>query len=212
MKIETLVLGQLANNCYLVWNEKTREAIIIDAADDGDFIIQKILDLKLRPRLIVTTHGHFDHLLGATEVQLAFKIPFLIHKADLPLLRRSRQSVKKFLGFVADPPPKDKKLIEEGDQLSFGKEKLTVIETPGHTPGGICLYAPGVLFSGDTLFANGIIGRTDFSYASKEKIMRSIKEKLLKLPNNTVVYPGHGRASTIANENRNWQLDISKKF
>lgn len=202
MKINILSLGSLKTNCYLVWDKETKEVIIIDAADDGDFIIQKILDLKLRPKLIVATHGHFDHLLGATELQLAFKIPFLIHRADLPLLRRSRQSVKKFLGFVADPPPKDKELIEEGDQLSFGKEKLTVIETPGHTPGGICLYAPGVLFSGDTLFANGIIGRTDFSYASKEKIMRSIKEKLLKLPGNTVVYPGHGRQTTIGAEKR----------
>ncbi len=204
MKIDTFSLGSLKTNCYLVYDEKTKEAIIIDAADDGDFIIQKILDLKLRPRLIVATHGHFDHLLGATEVQLAFKIPFLIHKADLPLLRRSRQSVKKFLGFVADPPPKDKKLIEEGDQLNFGEEKLTVIETPGHTPGGICLYAPGVLFSGDTLFANGIIGRTDFSYASKGKIMRSIKKKLLKLPEKTVVYPGHGDTTSIKNEKKNF--------
>lgn len=199
MKIETLILGQLETNCYLVYDDKTKETIIIDPADEGTFIIQKILDLGLNPKLIIATHGHFDHLLGASEVKLAFNIPFLMHKADLPILKRTQETSSYFLGIAVDPPPPVDKFIKEGEKISFGKASLKVIETPGHTPGGICLYTQGILFSGDTLFANGI-GRTDLSYASHEQLICSIKEKLLKLPEETTVYSGHGITTTIQEE------------
>lgn len=203
MKVETLVLGPLATNCYLVWDEKTKEAVIIDPADEGTFIIQKILDLKLKPRLILATHGHFDHVLAATELKLAFRIPFWLHQADLFLLQRTQKTTKHFTGLQADLPPQVDKFLKEGDEITFGKEKLRVIETPGHTPGSISLYAPRILFSGDTLFAGGV-GRTDFSYASQEKIIASIKEKLFRLLDKTVVYPGHGVTTTINNEKANF--------
>lgn len=180
MRVEKVVVGQLGTNCYLVWDEKTRKTIIIDPGDDGDYIIRKIQDFKLSPVLIIATHGHFDHVLAALELKLAFSIPFLIHKADLFLLNRVQQP---------------NKFVKEGDIISFGQEKLKVLETPGHSPGGISLLEKGVVFSGDTIFADGF-GRTDFSYGSKEDLEKSVK-KLFKLPEDTIVYPGHGEETTI---------------
>lgn len=219
MKIERLVVGQLATNCYLV-SDKKNEAIIIDPGDDGDYIIQRILDLKLSPKLIIATHGHFDHVLAAFELRLAFNIPFLIHKADLFLLKQARQSARHFLKIEIDPVALPDKFVKDGDLLKFSGEQLGVISTPGHTPGSISLYyfrhaeeisvsannyqipkqvwdetKTNVVFTGDTLFAEGV-GRTDFSYSSKKDLEKSIK-KLSRLPGETIAYPGHGEETTI---------------
>jgi len=202
MEIETLVVGQLATNCYLVSCPKTREAIIIDPADAGDYIGEKILSLKLKPQLIVATHGHFDHVLAVMELKLAFDIPFFIHQKDESLLKRSQKTAKYFTGIEVDPPAQIDKFIKEGDILNFGEEELKVIETPGHTPGGICLVGKEVLFSGDTLFAHGGIGRTDLAGGSKEEILDSIKNKLFVLPGETSVYSGHGEVTTIEKAKR----------
>lgn len=193
---EKLVVGQLSTNCYLVWEEKSKKVIIIDPGDDGDFIIRRTQDLKLNPKLIVATHGHFDHVLGVTELKLALNIPFVINQKDLFLLRQAQQSAKHFLKLTVDPVIEPDRFVKDGDEIIFGKEKLRVIETPGHTPGGISLLGKGVLFSGDTLFADGF-GRTDFSYGSKEELKKSLK-KLFNLPGKTTVYPGHGEETTIA--------------
>jgi len=203
MEIEHLVVGQLQTNCYLVSCPKTKETVIIDPGDDGDFISRKILDLKLKPKLILATHGHFDHLLAVMELKLAFNIPFLMHKDDLFLLKRAKRTAEHFLGFegwpeLAEKPPQVDRYLKEGDVVTFGEEKLKVIETPGHTPGGVCFFDKGILFSGDTLFCQGV-GRTDFSYCSYEDLMRSLK-KLFKLPDKTVVYPGHGLETNLAAE------------
>ncbi|MDP3955249.1 MAG: MBL fold metallo-hydrolase [bacterium] len=207
MKIETLILGQLQTNCYLVWDEKTLEAVIIDPADEGTFIIQKILDLKLKPKLILATHGHFDHILAATELKLAFNIPFLMHKADLFLLNRTENTAEHFLGMKVDPPPMVDKFLKDDDLIVFGREKLKVIETPGHTPGSICLYTKGFLFSGDTLFLAGV-GRTDFAYGSRENLLKSIQKKLFKRPKETIVYSGHGPITTIGIENLYFKSEL----
>ena len=200
MKVETLVVGQLQTNCFLVWDEENNEVIIIDPADAGDYIIRRIQDLELKPLLIIATHGHFDHVLAVPEVKLAFQIPFLMHQADLFLLKRSRETAHFFTKGEADPPLMPDKFIKEKDIIQAGKIKLKVIETPGHSPGGVSLYSreEGVLFSGDTLFKQGI-GRYDFSYASKEDLFNSI-EKLLKFPEKTIVYSGHGPETTIGKE------------
>ncbi|MDP3888567.1 MAG: MBL fold metallo-hydrolase, partial [bacterium] len=105
MKVNTLVLGQMDNNCYLVWDQDSMEAIVIDPSDEGDFIANKILELKLEPKYIIATHGHFDHVLAATELKLAFNIPFLMHEADLPILKRVQETTKHFFGYKSDPPP-----------------------------------------------------------------------------------------------------------
>jgi len=204
MKIECLVVGQLKTNCYLVWSHsappaggapRDKDAIIIDPGDDADYIIHKIQDLELKPQFIIATHGHVDHVLAFTELKLAFQIPFLMHQADLFLFKRSRETTHYFTGAEAGPPLPPDKFIKEGNTIKFGQEKLKVIETSGHTPGSISLYAPGILFSGDTLFANGL-GRTDFGYASSTQLKKSL-QKLFRLSLSTLVYPGHGPETTI---------------
>lgn len=199
MKIERFVLGCLQTNCYLVYDVSSSEGIVIDPADDGDFISQKILDRAINPKFIIATHGHFDHVLAALELKLNFNIPFLMHKADVPILRRMQKTGKFFTGLKADPPAPVDRFLKEGDWVIFGKEKLKVIETPGHTPGCISLFSKGILFSGDTLFYQGI-GRTDFSYSSQKQLLKSLTEKLFVLPADTCVFPGHGKETTIRAE------------
>lgn len=196
MEINCLIVGQLATNCYLVWDEKSRHTVIIDPGDDADFIINKIQDLQLLPEFILTTHGHFDHVLAVTEIRLAYKIPFLMHQADMFLLKRTGETARYFTSVGADPLFPPDKFIAEGNQIKLGQECLKVMETPGHTPGGVSLYnKKGDLFTGDTLFAHGV-GRTDYSYGSEELLLNSIK-KILRFPASTKVYPGHGEETTL---------------
>ena len=187
MQIETFKLGQLDTNCYLAWCEKTREAIVIDPADEGGFISEEILRLDLKPVAIVLTHGHFDHILGLLELKLNFPVPIMVHEADLFLV----ESVQQRLKMQVDPAPKPDKLLKEGDKIKFGEEKLTVLHTPGHTPGSICLYNDEMMFTGDTLFADGLIGRTDLSYSSPRKMQQSLV-KIKELPGSRQMYAGHG--------------------
>jgi len=199
MKIEKFVLGQLETNCYLVYDEVSLEGVVIDPGDEGDFISQKILDLGIDLKFIIATHGHFDHVLAALELKLNFNIPFLMHKADLPILMRMQESARHFIDLKVDPPAEVDRFLKEGDIIKLGKEKLKVIETPGHTPGSICLLGKDVLFSGDTLFCQGV-GRTDFSYSSHEDLVKSLKKKIFLLPDKTRVFPGHGDETTIRKE------------
>lgn len=204
MEIETLVVGQLQTNCYLVFNKSNRKAIIIDPGDDADFIIQKIKDLELKPEFILATHGHFDHVLAVLELKLAFKIPFLLHKDDLFLVKRAVRTADYFVGDTQGFNPYPDKFIKEKDIISIDKNvSLEVIETPGHSPGGVSFYGRGVLFSGDTLFCNGF-GRTDYSYGSFTDLKKSIKDKIFKLPDKTVIYSGHGPKTTIGQEKDNF--------
>ena len=208
MEIKRLVVGQLQTDCYLASCPETGKAVIIDPGGEGGFISQKILDLKLEPVFILATHGHFDHVLGVLELKLAFDIPFLMHEADLFLLKRTKETAEYFLGPDACPEIHEKldlsslvgSFIKGGDVIKFGKERLKVIETPGHSPGGVSFYDKnsGALFSGDTLFCQGI-GRTDFSYASSDDLVESLK-KLCRLPGKTAVYPGHGSETTLVAE------------
>jgi len=198
LKIRKVVTGQLQTNCYLVFDSQASDCIIIDPGDDADYIARHLTDLNLTPSKIIATHGHFDHLLAVTELKLAYSIPFLIHKNDEFLLKRLRSSAKHFLGIQTDPPPLVDEYLKEGDEIKVGKYVLKVIETPGHTPGGISLYCKKAkaLFAGDTVFENGGVGRTDFAYSNNNHLMESIK-KLLKLPDETVVYTGHGSNTTV---------------
>ncbi len=192
MQIETLKLGQLDTNCYLAWCEKTDEVIIIDPADEGGFISEKILELNLKPVAIILTHGHFDHILGLLELKLNFpKTPIMAHEADLFLIESVQKRAQHWLKMQVNPAPKVDKLLKEGNQIKFGQEVLTVLHTPGHTPGSICLYSDLVMFTGDTLFKDGAIGRTDLSYSSPKKIQQSLK-KIKDLPGSQQMYSGHG--------------------
>lgn len=192
MQIETLKLGQLDTNCYLAWCEKTRQAIVIDPADEGGFISEKIIELELEPVAFILTHGHFDHIIGLLELKLNFiKTPILAHQDDLFLIESLQQRAQHWLKMTVDPAPNPDKFIKEGDQIKFGQEILTVLHTPGHTPGSICLYNDQIMFTGDTLFRDSIIGRTDFSYSSPKKIHQSLV-KIRELPRSRQMYAGHG--------------------
>ncbi|KKR80605.1 MAG: Metallo-beta-lactamase family protein [Candidatus Daviesbacteria bacterium GW2011_GWA1_41_61] len=196
MKIIPLIVGQLKTNCYLV--EASGNVGIIDPGDDGEYIIDQIAKLNLKPFWVAATHGHFDHVLAVSEIALTCKIPFYIHPKDLFLLKQAKNSAEHFTAVKADPLLVEPFPFPEEKTLSLGEEKLEVIETPGHTPGGVCLYSKKdhLLVCGDLLFAGGIVGRTDLRYASFSQLAKSVK-KILKLAGRTMVYPGHGGDTTV---------------
>jgi glyoxylase-like metal-dependent hydrolase (beta-lactamase superfamily II) len=199
MEIKTFVLGELETNCYLVWDKKTKEGLIIDPADEANFLSEQVLELGVKPLYLLATHGHFDHLLAAYELGLAFKIPLLLHQNDLPLVKRMVPSATWWLKRrIWERPPEKINFVKEGDLIKLGNMVLEVIHTPGHSPGGICLYGrkEKVLFTGDTLFAEGMVGRTDLSYSSGEALKESLK-KLARLPAGTIIYPGHGQTDLL---------------
>ena len=206
MRVIKLELGQLQANCFLVIDRLTDKALIIDPGDEADFIISKIQEEGIKPTAIIATHGHFDHVMAVNELKLAFEIPFWLSKMDVFLLKRIRSSAQYFAQTDPGPVPQANGYLnqaDKADKIVFGKEKLTVIETPGHTPGGISLYSKKdkLVFTGDTLFAGGDIGRTDYSYGDSQVLEKSIK-RILKLPKETIIYPGHGEKTTVEKERK----------
>ena len=194
MLIKTVTVGPLESNCYLAGDDLTKEIFIIDPGADYE-IIKGIIDKDgLKPKAVINTHGHGDHI-GANK---EFGIPVWIHRLDADFLTDPSKNLSGAFGFLLKTKTASR-LLEDGDALSMGKYKLEVIHTPGHTPGSICLKGDGVIFTGDTLFCQGI-GRTDFAYGSEEDIMCSIKERLFTLDDDYIIYPGHGPSSTIGNE------------
>ncbi|MCL5090797.1 MAG: MBL fold metallo-hydrolase [Patescibacteria group bacterium] len=190
MQVKTLVVGELQTNCYLLWDEENKNALIIDPGDAADFIITEVLALKLKPTAIILTHGHFDHCLAADELSKAFLIPVYLNQKDLFLVNDLQKRAEHWLS---------RKIIEEPPKISEGFEEFEgfggkIIETPGHTPGSVCLYFPKekILFSGDTLFANGQ-AETNHSYSSKQDLRISL-EKLSQFSPGIKIYPGHGEA------------------
>lgn len=202
MKVERMVLGQIQTNCYFAINEVTKETIVIDPADRPDLVLRKAVDEGLTLKAIFLTHGHADHMLGVPELKAKLGIPVYACEAEKALLADPAQNLspalfRKSVSFAADV------WVKDGQELEVAGMKFRVYGTPGHTPGGCCYYSAeaGVLFSGDTLFA-GSVGRTDFPGGSMSALVRSIKEKLTPLPDETKVYPGHMEESTIGAERR----------
>lgn len=189
--------GSLGANCYLVACEQTRQGMLIDPGADAAQIIAMVNEAEITIKYIVNTHGHVDHVGANAEVRQAFAAPIVIHEADGQLYRKPKESLTLFFGDAKLAKPDQ--LVKDGDQLQLGRLTATVLATPGHTKGSICLQLEDVVFSGDTLFT-GSIGRTDFPGGSAQEIITSIKEKLLVLPPDTVVYPGHGPQTTIGQE------------
>ncbi len=196
--VKRIIVGSLKSNCYLVIDKNNQECLIIDPGDDADYIMRIIADEELKPTKIIATHGHFDHILAVTELKLAYNIPFLMHKKDEFLLDRMQSSAKMFTGFDSGPSPKVNQYLTGVTPVTIGENRFRIIETPGHSPGSVCLYdkMKNILFAGDLVFAGGGVGRTDFPYCSQKDLESSIA-KLLKLPENTRVYCGHGESTSI---------------
>ena len=197
--LEILEVGPFMSNCYLVACPRTKDCIIIDPGSDGPVIIRKAKELSLKVKYVINTHAHIDHIGANSDVCRAFDAPLLGHKADLPLFRGRSSSMSLFTdaGELKEPD----RFVQEGEILELGELQVKILETPGHSPGGISLEVGGVLFSGDTLFASSI-GRTDLPGGSYNGLIRSIQKKLLVYPDNTEVFPGHGPPTTIGYERR----------
>ena len=189
--------------CYIVSCEQTKKTAIIDPGGDEDKILDACKLDKLEVDYIIATHGHPDHVCGNGPIQEETGAKIVMHRADAEFF--GKPEIKEYfsmLGLAFSPQPD--LLVEDGDTISLGEETLTVIHTPGHTPGGICLYNAPDCFTGDTLFVGGV-GRTDFPGGSMDELSHSIKSRLLTLPPDTVVWPGHGYGgsrSTIGEEAR----------
>lgn len=201
MILENICVGPFEVNCYILAADKESPAVIIDPGEEEGKIRKTLSKYKLKPALVINTHGHIDHI-GCDD---CFGVPVYVHKSDAPLLGDAKLNLSSFL-VSAYQVKSEIKTLEDKEKISLGGMELEVIHTPGHTPGGICLLMKKpenkILFSGDTLFC-GSIGRTDFTGADADLLIKSIREKLFKLSDDTVIYPGHGAPSTIGEEKRN---------
>jgi glyoxylase-like metal-dependent hydrolase (beta-lactamase superfamily II) len=198
MKYELVVVGALETNCYLVYDEETRECAVIDPGADPEKIISTIADLELKPVIVINTHGHVDHIGANSDIVQKYSVPLAMHAADTGMLQVSDYIELSLLLGARNSPAPDR-LLAEGDEVAVGRTSLRVIHTPGHTPGSIGFVHGGFLFSGDTLFCGGV-GRTDLPGGSWKDLERSIRERILTLPEETVVLPGHGPHTTVEQE------------
>ena len=202
MKIDCFVLGEYATNCYILRkNEAAKDCLIVDTGLEAGELIEFLHRHKLAPAAVILTHGHIDHISGLLELRHDYpNIKVYIHKLDAEMLTGDGGNLSMLLGEPFTTEPADF-LVKDGDIINQAGLTLEVFHTPGHTPGGICLYSKndGVVFSGDTLFADSV-GRTDFPGGSMAQLIKGIREKLLPLPDETIVYPGHGPQTTIAGE------------
>ncbi|AQX74543.1 MBL fold metallo-hydrolase [Dehalococcoides mccartyi] len=193
-----LRLGLLGTNCYILGDEESRHGLIIDPAAISDSIPETVTEYHLDVKYILLTHGHLDHLAGLEYARKLYpEAKLCFHPADASL--SENVELISYLGMSALPTLAPDIPLSEGSTLELGKIKFSVISIPGHTPGGICLYTRGYLFSGDTLFNSGI-GRSDFEESDTEALRQNIVNGLLSLPPETLVFPGHGRETTIGKE------------
>lgn len=198
--IEQLIVGQLHTNAYLVCDRRKEAICIIDPGDDAAYITDHILASGCRPVAILLTHGHFDHCLAAFELQNTFDVPVYLDRKDEFLVDRMQSTATKYLGHsVVEPSPQIDVWIEDEIHLSVGPFEINVIACPGHTPGGVSYGFGSDVFTGDTLFAEGLIGDWRHAYSDKKAVMESVS-RLLALPENTRIHPGHGNETTVGNE------------
>ena len=204
LKIDRLILGAFETNCYVVRrDEAARECLIIDTGLDGRELVEFLQEHQLTPLAVVLTHGHADHIVGLAMLRQRFAgIKVFIHQLDAHLLTDSDSNLSALAGLTFATEPADV-LLREGDVIEEAGVRLQVLHTPGHTVGGICLYAEadGLVFAGDTLFADSV-GRTDFPGGDMDQLIESIQKKLFTLPDRTAVYPGHGMRTTVGREKR----------
>lgn len=201
MIIKKLEVGPIMANCFILGCESTKEAAVIDPGDDADRILMALAKSELKVKYLINTHGHFDHVGANKRMKETTGALIAIHPDDAPMLDELSKTAMMFGLSAENSPPADISL-NHGDTVCFGNITLNVIHTPGHSKGGICLYTKGHLFAGDTLFASSI-GRTDLPGGDYDTLISSIKNQLLPLDDDTLVYTGHGPETTIGKEKLN---------
>ena len=202
IRVLTFVLGVLDTNTYLIYDDVTRDAVVIDPAEESRDVVEWIHRLGLRVRAIVATHGHFDHVLGVDYLRSELGTEFYMHRDDVWIARESMEWLRIW-GLEPREAPKPDILIDSDTVLELGSLRLQLLHTPGHTPGSMCIYIDSdrTLFSGDTLFS-GTVGRTDLPGGSWKDLVNSLRKIFTTLPSETLVYPGHGPSTTLKREQR----------
>lgn len=199
MLIKSIVVGPLEVNCFIVADEGSKKAMVVDPGDEPDRIMDAIKNNDFVVEYIICTHGHFDHVGAVSDLKKETDAKVLIHNDELEIYNAAKD-MAAFWGYDLDPLPDPDILVKEGESIKIGDLSFKVIHTPGHSPGGICLYGEGIVITGDTLFA-GSVGRTDFHGGDMNRLKESFK-RLMSLPENTRVLPGHGPETTIGREKR----------
>ena len=199
LMVRGIVVGVFAENCWVVGSRSTREGIVIDPGDQPEDILALARDMGLTIKAIANSHAHLDHILGVRGIKEATDAKFLLHPDDLEIARGAAETATRWLGRSIEPPPEPDWLLSDNDEVEVEGLKLKVIHTPGHTQGSVAFYTEGMLFSGDTLF-RGSIGRTDLPGGNYEQEIASIVDRLLALPDDTVVRPGHMEETRIGHE------------
>jgi glyoxylase-like metal-dependent hydrolase (beta-lactamase superfamily II) len=199
--IRGIVVGAFAENCWVIGNRRTGEAVCVDPGDQPAEILAMARDMGVRIKYIANSHAHIDHILGVGAIRDETGARFLLHGGDVELARNTANSARSWMGVEIANPPEPDALLHDNDDIDVDGLKLKVLHTPGHTAGSVCFYANGVLFAGDTLFARSI-GRTDLPGGDYDQEMASIVERLLVLPDETIVLPGHMDQTTIGHERR----------
>jgi glyoxylase-like metal-dependent hydrolase (beta-lactamase superfamily II) len=199
--VRGVVVGLFQENCYIIGSRQTGEAICVDPGDEVDEIRALAKEMGVKITKIACSHAHLDHIMAVRALKEETGAPFLLHQADIGIMRAMPESALRMLGRVEQPAPNPDAFLADGDDVEITGISLKVLHTPGHTPGSICLYGHGMLFSGDTLFQQSI-GRTDLPGGSFPQIMESIVARLMTLPDETIVRPGHMEQTTIGAERR----------
>ena len=200
MQLHTFITGPLETNTYLVADRATSEALVIDPGGEPDEILAYLAKERLRLRQIVNTHGHFDHVSGNRALRSATGAALLIHEGDVGMLSEAAVHARHFL-LHAENSPRPDTLLADREVLRVGSVSLRVVHTPGHSPGGITLLSDGAAFCGDLVFY-GSVGRTDLPGGSEKVLLDSIRRHILTLPDETILYPGHGPETTVGLEKR----------
>lgn len=198
IEVVQIPVGMLRSNCYLAYCSNTRKALIIDPGEDGDTILRIIEKLNLQPVWILLTHGHGDHIGAVGIMKDRFQIPVAIHRDESHFLTDARANLSSLFGEPILAPHADR-LLKDGEQLAFEDRIITILPTPGHSPGGISILLDHHVFTGDALFKE-TVGRTDLPGCSHFRLIQGIREHILTLEDNTIIYPGHGPITTVGEE------------